>query len=125
MADESETRPGYFDSPIAAYPGYIQFPHPFTLDAFGKWWKRAVEPVLDAKTMAFASASWEWEGAKHLLLDHGEWAVKSISRDDVVENRVPLEVVSWVEDCQDAYIWPMLSQKKRRRLSTLDFPPRR
>ena len=54
-----------------------------------------------------------------LLTEFGEWAVEGVPVGEAKADRVPLEVMSWVVDCADEYIWPQLSEKKARLLSTV------
>ena len=114
-----DEKPGYYPSELEAYPGHICFPYPLTLPQFKVWWKASVESVKELTRLDFNSFNAEWEGAKRLLIEFGEWEIKGVPIGEVKADNVPLEVVSWVCDCAEDYIWPQLSSKKQRTLSTV------
>lgn len=115
----SESAPGRYDSPFEDHPGYIQFPYPMMFPHFRDWWKAAVEPLKNLTRLDFDHLDCEWQGAKKLITEYGEWAIQGVAVGDAKNDNVPLEVISWVEDCAEDYIWPQLSEKKRRLLSTV------
>lgn len=109
--------PGRFEANLPSYPGYIQFPYPFTLAHFRAWWEMSVKPQkgkAKADTNLFVD---DWPGAKELIIKYGDWRIEGVSLADLQADNVPMEVVSWVTDCADEYISPQLSQKKRLLLS--------
>jgi len=114
-----DKRPGYYESDVEGYPGHIQFPYPLILPQFKAWWKVAIEPLKTLSKLDFEHFDAEWQGAKVLLTEFGEWAVEGVPVGEAKEDRVPLEVMSWVVDCADDYIGPQLSEKKARLLSTV------
>lgn len=110
-------QPGRYQSNLPGYPGYIQFPYPFTLAHFRAWWEMAIKPAKGkskADTNLFID---DWPGARELITKYGDWRIENVSLADLQADNVPLEVVSWVADCADEYISPQLSQKKRLLLS--------
>lgn len=110
-------KPGRFESTLADYPGFIQFPYPFTLAHFRVWWDQSIKPMkgkAKSDTNLFVD---DWPGARELIVRFGDWRVEGITLGQIQEDNVPLEVVSWVSDCADEYISPMLSQRKRLLLS--------
>ena len=114
-----ENRPGYYASPLERYPGHIQFPDPLGLVEFTAWWKVAIHPLKNMDGFDLELFSFEWVGAKALLLEYGERGIKDVPKGKVKEDRVPLPVMSWVSDCADDYIFPQLPKKKQARLLTL------
>lgn len=124
MVDKNGSHPpGYYEPDVdkypnlEKYPGHIQFPYPLELTHFKAWWKTAIESAKELTKLDWETFEGEWEGAKTLLLEYGEWEIKDVPRGHVKENRVSLELVSWVTECADDYIWPQLSVKKARLLS--------
>lgn len=110
-------KPGYYPSKLKDYPGYIQFPHPFTYRHFQAWWSKAVAPLKGLTKLDWEATNAEWQGAKELVLEFGEWAIQGVAIGDAREDSLPLEVISFVVDCADDYIAPLLAQKKMRWLS--------
>lgn len=112
-----QNSPGYYRSELERYPGHIQFPYPFTLAHFRVWWEMSIKPLKNrakAETNLFVD---DWPGARELLVKFGDWKVEGVTLGQLEAGDVPLEVVSWVCDCADEYIAPLLSQKKRLLLS--------
>lgn len=121
--DKDKWPPGYYEPDIekypglADYPGHIRFPFPLELPHFKAWWKAAIEAAKNLSKLDWDTFEGEWEASKVLLVEFGEWEIKGVPVGNVRENRVPLELVSWVTECADEYIWPQLSVKKARLLS--------
>lgn len=118
--DETGAKPGEagrYESNLPEYPGFIQFPYPFTLAHFRAWWELSIRPMKGkAKTETNVFVD-DWPGAKELITRFGDWRIDGVSLADLQADNVPMEVVSWVTDCADDYIAPQLSQKKRLLLS--------
>jgi hypothetical protein len=117
----AELPPGRYEPEIEGYSGHIQFPHPMRLPHFKGWWEHAVEPILSKKRLDWDSLDFEWQGAKHLLLEYGKWSVEGehCKPGDARNDDVPLEIWSWVIECADDFIYPQLPPKKLVRLSSL------
>ena len=115
----TEDKPGFFTSEIDAHPGTIQFPYPLMLEHFREWWKLAVEGAKGTSVLDYAFYQGEWDAAKKLLIEYGEWRIDGLSMNDVLGDRVPQEVVNWVVGCADLYVTDFLPPKARRRLSAL------
>ncbi len=119
MPSKNGTQPGRYESPIEAYPGFIQFPYPFTYRHFQTWWKSGVEPIKKLSRLDFEAFNFEWEAVKRLLLDSGDWQIEGIKVGEVETDDVPMEVISFVVQSADEYIYPLLPAKKQLLLSTI------
>ncbi len=115
-----EKQPGRYVSPLTKYPGYVQFPYPLMYPHFKEWWKLTIEPLKNVSKLDFGAVDFEWEGAKYLILEFGEWAIRGdhASQGDAKKNDVPVEVVNFVRRAADHYLYPQLSPKELRLLST-------
>lgn len=109
-------KPGRYPSPLEKYPGFVQFPAPFMYHHFKEWWQRTLEPLKEVAKLDFKGLDLEWEGAKYLLLEFGEWQLSGVPVGDVRSNNVPLEVVNFVRQAADHYLYPQLSPKELRLL---------
>lgn len=113
---QEEEKPGYFESNIKDYPGYIRFPHPFQLAHVKLWWKTAVEPLKDKTALDWDYQIAEWNAAKEILLAHGEWAIKGVDESMVKNDDVPAIVIKLVTEAANMYIPPFLPSSAQRRL---------
>lgn len=108
---------GRYESSLVGYPGYIQFPYPFTLAHFRTWWELSVKPARSASKADTNIFVDDWPGARELIIKFGDWRIEGVSLADLQSDNVPMEVVGFVTDSADEYITPLLSQKKRLLLS--------
>jgi hypothetical protein len=109
--------PGKYECRVDGYGGFIQFPYPFTLAHFEAWWSLAVKPQKGKTRTEINLFVDDWPAARELLRKYGDWRVEGVTLGQLESDDVPLEIVSWVVDCADEYISPLLSQKKRLLLS--------
>ncbi len=121
--NEEETikgpKPGYYESHLKDYPGYIQFPYPFLYHHFKAWWEKAITPLKGMSRVDFKHADCEWQGAKELLLEFGEWAIEGVPVGDAKTDNLPFEVMSFICDAANDYITPKMSLKKQLGLSAI------
>lgn len=110
--------PGRYESNLAGYPGHIQFPNPLRLAHFKAWWETAITPLKTLTKLDFDHAMSEWKAAAKLILEFGEWEIKSVPRGEVAADQIPVEVVNFVLECADDYIYPLLPEKKRQLIRT-------
>lgn len=111
-------QPGRYPSPLEKYPGYVQFPPVLMYAHFKLWWQKVLEPLKDVARLDFKGIDLEWEGARDLLLEYGEWQIQGVPVGEVKANHVPLEVVNFVRQAADHYLYPQLSPKELRLLYT-------
>lgn len=109
-------KPGRYPSPLEQYPGFIQFPAPLMYAHFKEWWIRTLEPLNDVRKLDFRGFDLEWEGARYLITEFGEWSISGVPIGDVKTGNVPLEVVNFVRQAADHYLFPQLSPKESRLL---------
>ena len=109
-------RPGYYVSPLEQYPGYLQFPVPLEYPHYKDWWIKTIQPLKEINKFDFARIDLEWEGAKLLLLEWGTWGLSNISPGKVKANQVPIEVVNFVREAADDYLYDLISPKDLRLL---------
>lgn len=105
---------GRYEYPFDDHKGYINFPFPIQFPHFEKWWKTVI-----VAQRGKGEADWEyvnnpWLGCRDLILEFGEWGITGIPIGDVKENRVPLEVVTWVKQCGLDYVLDKLDPKEAR-----------
>lgn len=111
--------PGRYASIFEQYPGYIQFPYPLLHNPHLKaWWEKCITPLKEITAFDFAKLDLEWEGARELLVEYGEWQLTGLPVGEVKAGRVPADVVTFVRLAADDYIYPWLSPKDVRLLRT-------
>ena len=123
MAEEqtpylNEVAPGRYESPLDDYPGHIQFPAPLMFRHVKEWWKLAIEEIVGKRGATFDVIAAEWYAAKRLILGYGEWAIDGVGRGDVEADEVPAEVINFVMNAADVYIYPKLPPTALRRVRT-------
>ena len=117
--EEEKHPPGYYPCRITGHPGHIQYPSPMTYPHFKVWWELSIESVKELVVGDFKYWDAQWEAAKQLILKYGKWEIESISRGDVEDNNLPLEVISFVRMTSEIYIYPKLSPAQRRLVSSV------
>jgi hypothetical protein len=110
---------GRYESPFADYPGFIAYPYPITETHFKKWWEVAIDPIKNASPLQLERFDYEWNGAKFLLSEFGQWGIDGVAIGEVKAGNCPLEVKEWATDCAVDYIFPKLSPRHQRRLTGL------
>lgn len=116
---QDKDKPGKYVCDMAEYPGYIQFPHPFMLSHLKKWWEISVDTLKNVEPVEWKHWSVEWEGAKLLIIDYGEWEIEGVSKGDVKEDNIPAVLEEWALACTKDYVLPLLDPKKRLVLLTV------
>lgn len=116
----TDDKPGYYPCELSGYGGHIQFPHPLTWTQVQQWWQKVVEPLKEKSRLDFDYTAVQWQGARDLLLDFGQWELTgpNCSRGDAKADNAPAEIVTFVLESAEAYIVPFLPQRLRRMLST-------
>ena len=110
--DEKELEPGVYESPFDDYPGFIRFPHPLMYAPhLQEYWALVIEPAKGLTLLDWDSHHLPWLGAKYLLTQYGEVSIKDISKGDLDEDRLPLNVQQWVIKCAKEYLAPELGPK--------------
>jgi hypothetical protein len=111
--------PGRFDSPIEAYPGYVQLPAPMMLHHFKAYWEIAVMPLGDKRPIDWDYWQFPLDGVIMLITQFGEWAIEGVKVGDLEAGSIPLEVSEWLLTVGRDYITPQLDPKKQRVVSTV------
>ena len=78
-----------------------------------------MDPLSKLESIEWKYWNVEWDGAKMLLLDYGEWEVKGLSQADVRNDEIPAAIEEWVIGCAKDYVLPQLDPKKRLVLLTV------
>ena len=115
MAEKKEkNKPGYYESDIDGYPGFIQFPAPFMLSHARLWWKEAIEKIDGQTAKAWDYQIAEWNAARDLLVHHGEWAIKGVDITAAKGDQVPGAVAVFVLNSARDYIPPFLPVRSQQ-----------
>jgi hypothetical protein len=115
----SDEKPGRFESPLEAYPGYVQLPYPFMLDHLKAYWEVAIKPLADLRPIDWGYWQGPLDGVILLIADYGEWAIKGVAFGDVKEGKIPLEVSQLLLTIGRDYITPQLDPKLQQVVSTV------
>lgn len=115
-------KPGHYEYSANGYSGHIQFPYPLTWSHVKEWWTRVIKPMKDKdlRRLDFEYTDCQWEGARDLLLDYGQWALTGagVAPGDAKNGTVPAEIVTFVIESAEDYLLPFLHPRLRRMLST-------
>ena len=112
--EKKVSEPGVYESPFDSYPGSIRFPYPLLYAPhFQEYWDKVIVPAKGLVLLDWEAHHLPWVGAKHLITQYGEWAIKGISNGDLEADRLPLNVQQWVMKCAREYLEPELGPKAR------------
>lgn len=97
---------GVFFSPLRAWPGYVELPHP---DAFLVEHWQAFEDAAKAVDEALPNKSFRTDVAVAMFVrDVGQWHIENASIEDMADversAKVPIKVRRWLTHCVNRYI---------------------
>lgn len=115
---ESEQEPGRYESDIEGLGGYIRFPFPFMWEHLKLWWAESIGKLRGKGSLDLDTVEVEFLAARRLIAVYGEWAIEGVTLEQAEALAVPADLMSFVIESADAYIWPHLPEKKRRLILT-------
>lgn len=105
MEVQLEGKNGRYDSPITAYPGFIELPFPFMGRHYKAWLKatRAVMNNSKADEVDSLPAFAEWAGAVALVT---KFAIEGLSASEftVDGDNIPMIVQQWIKTAIASYL---------------------